>query len=139
MKSVDKYLLYADKAIKSSNIATGNTIPAAYKGAVSSFGASLIMSGLVPTMQFFMSESDKRDSDSRKIIEAIAQIIDPSGSTDAEGLKTRVMIALGINNPQTRRVEIKNLKVKIINAAIALKIMMRSYRFSGDEVGVDNS
>jgi CRISPR-associated protein Cmr5 len=128
MKSVNKYLEKADKAIKDSNIAEKNKIPKAYKGAVSSFGASIIMSGLVPTIQFYMADSERRDSDSKKIVEAIARIIYSESTHFAEKLKDDVMSK--INN----RAELNSLKKKIIDAAIALKIMMRSYHFSEDVV-----
>jgi CRISPR/Cas system CMR-associated protein Cmr5 small subunit len=67
MKTVNNYLLNADAAIKNSGISEdGKKIKSAYKGAVSSFGASIVMSGLVPTIQFYLGESDKRDADSKK-------------------------------------------------------------------------
>jgi CRISPR-associated protein Cmr5 len=120
-KSVTKYFAAADAALSSSGILENGIIKSAYKGAVSAFGASLIMSGLVPTIQFYMAESDKRSSDGKKIVTAIAKTIEPG--SDAEKLKKKVMEAQG------KRAELLRLKKQITDAAIALKIMMRTYTF----------
>lgn len=132
MENVNRYLKQADEAIIKAKIAqsinkdgvigTSYVVPSAYKGAISSFGASLVMSGLVPTIQFYMADSDNRESDHRSIIEAIAQIIYGSDS-NAEHLKSQVM--LRINN----KADLNALRRKIADAAIALKIMLRTYHF----------
>lgn len=124
-KSVTKYFAAADAAIISGGFIKDGKIPSAYKGAVSAFGASLIMSGPVPTIQFYMADSDKRDTESPKIVEAIAKIIDPKWH--AAKLKEEIM-ALEKNRPG-----LYALKKKIVDAAIALKIMMRTYEFVKEE------
>lgn len=123
-KSVTKYFVAANDAINSGGFLNDNkNIPSAYKGAVSAFGASIIMSGLVPTMQFYMADSEnKRDTESIKIVTAIARIINPQDTT-AEKLKQEVLNTA--NNPSAQYA----LKKKITDAAIALKIMMRTYHF----------
>lgn len=125
MKNVDKYLKAADEAIKSTSIEKDGVIKKAYKGAVSAFGASIIMSGLVPTIQFYMEASDNRDSDTKKIVDAIAKIIyHDSTQQNAGYLKEEIM------RHHNNRQELDRLKRKVTDAAIALKIMMRSYRFT---------
>ncbi len=120
-KSVTKYFKAADAAINNVSIANNGKIQSAYKGAVSAFGASLVMSGPVPTLQFYMAESTKRDAESSKIVEAIAKTISPEW--DAEILKNEVM------KLERDRAGLYALKKKIVDAAIALKIMMRTYEF----------
>ena len=127
MKTVNNYLKKADQAIKDTQIAVNGKIPTAYKGAVSSFGASIVMSGLVPTIQFYLGNSERKEADTMKILEAIARVVYTDGACTAERMKTEIMA--NINN----RVEMNKHKKKITDAAIALKIMMRSYQFSDDD------
>ncbi len=127
MKSVDRYLKIADEAIRNKGIAMNNIVPGAYNGAISSFGASIVMSGVVPTIQFYLSDSDNRDSDTRKIIEAIAQIIYNSPDAGAEMLRQDVLHHINDRNERNR------LRNNIVDAAIALKIMLRTYSFSKEE------
>lgn len=128
MKTNNRYLQKADVAICKAKIAENNKVPSSYKGAISSFGASLIMSKLVPTIQFYMSDSTNRDSDHSKIIEAIAMIIYNSPNDNAINLKNEVL------RIATDRVELNKLRNKIADAAIALKIMLRTYEFQKKEV-----
>lgn len=125
MKGYQKYFEAADKAIIDNKIATGEddnkTIKSSYKGAVSSFAASLIMSGLIPTLQFYATQTDKRDANYGLILDAVADIL----NTTKENLKKQ---ALNAKNNKERF----KLKKDITNAAVALKIMMRSYEFVKD-------
>ncbi|MEI6680815.1 MAG: type III-B CRISPR module-associated protein Cmr5 [Mariniphaga sp.] len=140
MKTINRYLQKADAAIISTEIAKNTVthvevpplapiykVQSSYKGAISSFGASLIMSGLIPTIQFYMSDSNNRDSDHGKIISAIAKIIYESPNDNADFLKNEVLSLA--NN----RVEQNKLRNKIADAAIALKIMLRTYEFQKKE------
>lgn len=140
MKTINRYLQKADAAIISTEIAKNTVshveglpvtpiykVPSSYKGAISSFGASLIMSGLIPTIQFFMSDSNNRDSDHSKIIAAIAKIIYESPNDNADFMKNEVL-RLADNN-----IERNKLRNKIADAAIALKIMLRTYQFQQKE------
>lgn len=135
MKPSNKDLLKADAALVSSGIANNGEILSAYKGAISAFGASLIMSGLIPTLQFYMSQSDNRDADSQKILSAIAGIMYPEDNLTLEGFRERAIATSAINDAANRRLETNKLKKKMIQAAIALKIMMRSYRFTTETAG----
>lgn len=127
MKTNNRYLQKADLAIGLAEIAENNKVPSSYKGAISSFGASLIMSGMIPTIQFYMSDSTNRDSDHSKIIEAISMIIYDNPNNNAIHLKNEVL------RIATDRVEQKKMRNKIADAAIALKIMLRTYEFQKKE------
>jgi len=125
-KSVTKYFTAADNAIQSCGFINANgQIPAAYKGAISSFGASIVMSGLIPTIQFYMASSQNRLTDSMKIVEAIAKIIN-TANPSPDALQQSVLSAS--NNAANLFI----LKKQIIDAAIALKIMMRTYQFESE-------
>jgi len=136
-KTVTKYFEKADEAIKKfivtskkgSPATDANVIESAYKGAVSSFGAGVVMSGIIPTIQFYMASSERRDTDSQKIVNSIAHIL---GYESAKALKDAIM------KTADKRVENQEMKRKVCDAAIALKIMMRSYEFVKTEKKENN-
>lgn len=132
MKTVDTYLAAAAAALIQSDIVKGNTIAKAYKGAVASFGASLVMSGLVPTIQFYMADSSGREVDYKLIVKAIARIVEGEHAS-AEALQEKIMTMLREADPNLRRLWLNTMKAKILDAAVALKIMMRSYEFTGGD------
>lgn len=127
-KSVTKYFNAANTAIQTGGFINANgKIPSAYKGAISSFGASIVMSGLIPTIQFYLADSENRLTDSRKIVDAIAKTINPLTGTP-EILQQNILMLNQGNN----RSGLFILKKQIIDAAIALKIMMRTYQFESE-------
>lgn len=123
-KTVTKYFERADEAIKQfiARDKKGNPAPieSAYKGAVSSFGAGVVMSGIIPTVQFYMASSDKRLTDSQKIVNSIAYIL---GYENGYKLKDAIMETVDDRSKN------QEMKRKVCDAAIALKVMMRSYEF----------
>ncbi len=50
-------------------------IPSEYNGYISSFGASVIQSGLVPAVAFYSNESSKSDQDKKKLLIAITKLM----------------------------------------------------------------
>jgi CRISPR-associated protein Cmr5 len=118
MKAVNRLLGAAQAAIiRNGILKTNDTIDDVYKGYVSSFGASVIMSGLAPALAFY-EDDEKR----KKILNAIAQI-----STGIENIKGKQLFD-DYKSGKTRQ-ELRAATEKIINASIALKIVMRTYRF----------
>lgn len=124
MKAAEKYFKKADEAIIALNFPDAQgIIDKEKKGYVSSFGASVIQSGLLPALAFSLrSDSDAQGRD--KIIDAIAQIL---GKTDG---KTLLIEAIRLKQEKENTTAFDQLKTQIINASIALKLMMRTYEFS---------
>ncbi|EKN42335.1 hypothetical protein CFSAN001627_07407 [Clostridium botulinum CFSAN001627] len=99
-------------------------LPKEFKGYISSFGASLIQSGLLPTVAFFEDENANSQSDRSKIAEIIFDILNIGDSYE----KNKLLDYL-IKNKENE----KEIKEDIKNIAIALKLAMRTFKFDDKE------
>ena len=70
MKISKKQIEYAIEALRANNIITNdNQYPKVFKGYISSFGAAVIQSGLIPAIIFFENEDNANYSMAQYIIE----------------------------------------------------------------------
>ena len=123
MKAVNKLLNAADQALKTTKIVSNSgKVEEVNKGYISGFGPSVISSGLIPALAFYLSDANKSP-----IIDAIAQTLSPGNSssvTNSGHILFRAVLQL-----ENNRMQLNLEKERIINASIALKIMMRTYDF----------
>jgi len=120
--AINKMLKKADDALEKSGIMQAGKINEVYKGYVSGFGATVIQSGLLPTMAFYMATDKKENKGNAKyVIVAISQIL---GYATPENLFTECQQKF-----DTERAAFGSLRQDIVNASVALKIMMRTYQF----------
>ncbi len=110
-KKIADYMLHADAAIQASGIANEGKIPSEFGGYISSFGASLVQSGLLPTIAFFNRESTSSKENKGLVVKAIAHM-----------LKHNNLFEQVKQNP-TDNLLFQN----IVHAAIALKLVLRTY------------
>jgi len=132
-KNIENYIPKAIKAIEKifeEEIKNGS-IPNEYKGYISSFGASLIQSGLKPTLALF--EKDKEDylkaqKDSLKEEKSfkykIILIILETKNISADSL-LRYVIEEEEKNHKSER----GLKEDIKDLSIAIKLAIRTFKF----------
>lgn len=131
MKQVNKWLSIADTALSTAHIVNANgKIKEVFKGYISSFGAMVIQNGLPAALAINLKSDTDEGKLRKKIIEAIAEILKNSGMIqyamiDANKLLEDSCIKANIANPR----EIRLLKADVIDASIALKLMMRTYEF----------
>jgi len=122
MKTIEKILPVAINAVK-NNVLENNKVPKEFNGYISSFGASIIMSGLLPTLVFF-SQEGKSKGNRRSVIVAIEEILNANNpdllSTNKDLLKTVVAKLEDM-------AAIERLQDKIQEAAIALKLAIRIF------------
>lgn len=132
-REVEKYIPLAIEIIKevmdSDESKEGKTVevielPKEFKGYISSFGASIIQSGLLPTVAFFENKDSKSEADRIKITEMIFNILDIE--RDYEEYK---LLNYLLENKENE----KEIKEDIENIAIALKLAMRTFKFSDKE------
>ena len=75
MKISKKQIEYAIEALRANNIITNdNQYPKVFKGYISSFGAAVIQSGLIPAIIFFENEDNDANADRHKIIGVLKDI-----------------------------------------------------------------
>lgn len=117
-KQVEKLIPYAIKIIEKKLVEDG-VVPREYNGYISSFGASIIQSGLLPTVAFYESSTSSSEEDKRKLTEAILCLINKSQQEENKKLLDYVL-----KNRESQ----ENIKEDIINAAIAIKLSLRTFK-----------
>lgn len=115
MKQITKLLKSADEALATEIRNTSGEIIDVYKGYVSGFGPAVINSGLIPALAFYISDKNKR-----KIINAIALTL---------SYQDEVALFNECKNLASDRAALNILREKVVNASVALKLMMRTYKF----------
>ncbi len=129
MKIINKLIPIAIDKINESNIFEKNSkiIPREYKSYVSSFGSSVMQSGLLPALAFYHANSEvgkKRV----KIMTIIFNILKNNNknyyNTEQENL---------FEFTQKRIDNERQIKKDIMNAAIAVKLAIRTYKFSKND------
>jgi CRISPR-associated protein Cmr5 len=94
-----------------------------FNGYISSFGASVISAGLLPSVIFF-SQKGETASDRPKVIKAIEAILKEHGFPNLNLLDK---VKRFFDNPESNRAEIARLTDSISDAAIALKLAIRTF------------
>lgn len=117
------------KAIKSAerHLANQSVIRSEYNGYISSFGAAILQSGLQAAIAFNENTSSSSKEDRRPLMRAILEIVTnreiPKNSD--EKLLDYVL---------TPGNEVSEIKARIMNAAVALKLAIRTFELrKGDE------
>jgi len=133
LKAAEKYITVDDERL---------SVPKQFKGYISSFGASVIQSGLMPTLAFY-SDAKKAKGDRSLLIPAlidilfqnksygedkkIREVLDALAEDDNKDLKSRIhhffswLLATNKDNPEKFRRE-------FMDASIALKLALRTFR-----------
>lgn len=124
MRKIEKILTLADNALNTAYnnkriVAEDGSVDKVYNAYIASFPACVIQSGLVPALAFYCGEG-AAEGDRKLIIEAIANMLQAKYPefTNAQTL-FRYCVENQVSNEQ---------KEDIINAAIALKLMIRTYK-----------
>lgn len=135
-KRMTDLMLKANKILESSGILQKDDhnqwyIEESYNGQTSSFGVTVAMSGLLPALVIFYQEtSDNRKIDRKKILEAIAKMIDMDKPqwqiNDARSLLEKAL-GCGVNNENLKKEIAIGLKKEVLECATALKQIIRTY------------
>ncbi len=119
-KQVEQYIPLAIDIIKEIKIADCNDkVSNKFNGYFSSFGASIVLSGMEPALAFY---ANKKDDERGKILRAIYQLI-----TGSSADKPKKLLDYYLSNEQDPL-----LKQKILDAAVALKLAVRTYELVKD-------
>jgi CRISPR-associated protein Cmr5 len=114
----------AINALKDTKIVENGKIESAFNGYISSFGASVIQTGLLASVAKFENHNSNTDSDRSKLMKAILYLLTGENKTE-NGALLKYVIENQENNPR--------LKSEIEEAAIALKLTMRIFEFENKE------
>ena len=112
-RAVERYMPLADEAIQSM---FGNTkVDKTYRSKLSAFGAAVIMSGLLPTIAYYSKNEDK-------IIKLLEYMYNNSSETKGEKKDSLFDYVKTLEGK-----ELSNIKEKIINYSISLKLVLNLY------------
>lgn len=117
MKAVEQYLEKADEVLTNSELidtVTKKIKDEVYDGYLNGFGPAVITAGLLPTLATYQADN-KREI----VLDAIAKVAQIEKQNNGESLLKH---CLQQSKPQQNL-----LKEKIINASVALKLMIRTY------------
>lgn len=121
-KNVEKFIPFALDTVK-EEFGNGNDeiiIKNEFNGYISSFGASVVQSGLAPTIAFYTNSNSSANEDRGKIIEAIKKIIKKDNK---HKIINDSLLLTAIENDN--REFINDVK----DAAVALKLVIRTFKF----------
>ena len=104
-----------------------DVIPSLYNGYISSFGASIIQSGLEPTLALFENENASTLEKKQLLPKLILNILDEN-STETSLLK------YVLNRPNEKQY----LKREILDIAIAIKLCIRTLKLEKPNKGSQN-
>lgn len=105
-REIETYIPKAIEAIEDLKIAENGEVAKQFNGYIASFGASIRQAGLLATVLFY--ENGNAEKEREKVVQAIESIIGQ-----------RIVI----NNRVDRAI-----RTKVENAAIALKLAIRTYK-----------
>lgn len=115
--------IYIPKAIEVLDATfTDGVIPSAYSGYISSFGASVMQSGLKPTLALFENKDAATKEDKEYLTKIILQILD-SSSNEISLLR----YVLGSTKEE------QYLKEQILDISIAVKLSIRTFKLDKGE------
>ncbi|HNG72731.1 MAG TPA: hypothetical protein PLE56_12435 [Chitinophagales bacterium] len=120
MKSIEKLLPKANAVLQSSDLINTETKKIkndVFDGYISGFGPSVIMSGLLPTLSTYAAKNERII-----VLNAIAEIAAIDNATSSDTLITKC-----ITN-YSNKTQLNIWKEKLINASVALKLMIRTYQ-----------
>lgn len=100
-----------------------NKVSKEYNGYISSFGASIIQSGLIPTIAFYENKSANSKGNRSKITSAILYVI-----TDGKNINGKLLDYV-LSKKEDDRV----VKQKINDAAISIKLAIRTFEMIDSE------
>ena len=131
MKIDSAKILKADAAIRKAEIVVNNQYNQVFKGYISSFGASIAQAGLLPTIIFFESKSDKA-SERPKVIQALKQLLPEEYQVDD---LTKHLLTLRKSLKDEYKQKEKELQKQVTEAMVAMKLALRMYGKKGGEGG----
>jgi len=114
-KNIEKHIPKTMQVLKET-FADG-TFPSSYNGYISSFGASVIQSGLTPTLALFENRDVKTKEKKELLTNIILQILAPNAQEET-------LLEYILNSSEHE----KYLKKKILDISIALKLSLRTFK-----------
>ncbi|MBA1419721.1 MAG: type III-B CRISPR module-associated protein Cmr5 [Epsilonproteobacteria bacterium] len=114
-KNIEKYIPKAIEVL-TSEFKDGE-IPSSYNGYISAFGASIIQSGLKPTLALYENKNASTKEDKSMLTKLILQVM-----TEGNSKESLLRYVLDSNTNETL------LKERILDIAVAIKLSIRTFK-----------
>lgn len=126
MRAIENLIPAAITAITSSGMADHGEVNKAYKGYISSLGAGIIQSGLLPTLAMYKGTegSDNKKAETGSLLKAIYSVV--KSKYNPEPTDDNLFdYALRVSQEPNKRQMVIN---EIMNASIAVKLAIRTFK-----------
>lgn len=105
-------------------------IPAEYQAYISSFGASIMQMGLMPTLAVYADEDSGAARDKRLMLRILSQVLTDKASTLAAEIKTKIndndnLFHAAIDLEADESAELRD---HLLDAAVATKLCIRTFK-----------
>jgi len=129
MKTTAQEIESAKRAIIDCHIVNeqNKTYPSEFNGYISSFGASLVQAGLLPTIIFFENSDSNAEEDRTKVISALKKMLGIADNTNMANY-----ILSKDNNAPIRRCDDPAYINKVVQAMTAMKLALRMFNKKND-------
>ena len=114
-RAIENYIPKAIEILK--NEFSDGEIPSSYNGYISAFGASVIQSGLKPTLALYENKNASTKEDKSMLTKLILNILDEQSSQES-----LLYYVLSSNKNETL------LKQHILDIAVAIKLSIRTFK-----------
>lgn len=124
MNRIEKLLPTAIDTVQTKDILVNGKVPKEFNGYISSFGSSMIASGILPTLVFFSQENKSKGSRTT-VVKALEHIIKKENTYNLgqDSLLNAVMNAVKSDNLSA----LNRIENALNEAAIALKLAIRIF------------
>lgn len=121
------------------------SIPAEYQGYISSFGATVMQMGLLPTLAVFASEKeDGAAQDQSALLDILYKVVCSDASRLEDRLKNQLKAAKTKDQAghflfraavslANNEADLRALRAHLMDAAIAVKLSIRTFKLTRDE------
>lgn len=126
----------ADQALQSSHLFKDKDkteIPDSYNGQIAALSVSVAMIGIRPTLAIYYQDRPKKDNSDKKdfskpyrlaVLEVVAKMMALDHFCNRENWTSRSMLEYALSESS----DLKELKKEVIDCAIALKQVVRTYK-----------
>ena len=131
MKPVEEMFPHALRAVEKciAESPENKTVKKVYNGYVSSFGASIIQSGMLPAIANLEKETGGTEGDKKKIANAILFILKEKSNRYGNNPEFNTLFKMALKFSKD-----KSFKTDLTNAVIALKLAIRMFKLEeGDK------
>lgn len=127
-KRIERMIPVAYSAVSDNLVSDQSAISKQYNGYISSFGASVIQSGMLLALIFYHQSDANSEQDRGALMKAIRQVVISEGHNMAQNMN----LLDYFRTMEEERSKQKRLTQCILDAATAIKLVIRTFQLIDD-------